>query len=266
MTKLRVSNNHAISHINHAVRCLVLLALAFLSACKAELVAVAPALPLEIISTTSAPPERPERPEQPEQPEQKIVRYQLAPAPLGENLPRQQEAFPFRLLASGSENARVVDRNGNVVRSAPSGGTIFSIKPSPNEKWVLLYFGSAKYTIAPADTFEDMESLPRNPPIDDDVTGFRWFFLDDDHLFGYAQLRSIDTAGKMASEIDSLLPRATLNYVYEIESGALIPVEIDSTLPPVFSVDSVSDGQVKLLTLDDEWIGAKIVQAVVPED
>lgn len=172
----------------------------------------------------------------------------------------------FALLASGTENARIIDQDREVIRSAPSDGTIFSFQTSPDGKYILLNFGSAKYSIASTETLDDLTTLPRLPPIQDDVTGFRWFFLDDAHLFGASQLRSTDTEGRMASEIDSLLPRATLLYIYALEGGTLTPVEIDDTLPSVFSIHDVSGWNVTILTYEDDLLGAKIVRVPAAGD
>lgn len=185
--------------------------------------------------------------------------YRLISAPL-ETATTSGRKLPLSLLAPGSEQARVVDQRRNVVRIAPPDGTIFALEVSPSGEHVLLDFGDAKYSIAAADTLDDLSTLPARPPIDDDVTGFRWFFLDDIFLFGSSALRSTDTEGRMASEIDSLPPRATLLYLYHLESEKLIPVAIDDSLPPVFSIHEVSGWNVTLLTYDsDDLVGATIV-------
>lgn len=189
--------------------------------------------------------------------------YQLVASP---SLEVGKSTSEFTLLAPGSGSARIVDRQGKIVRSAPSEGTIFSLQESPNGEYILLDFGSAKYSVASTRTFSDVATLPKAPPIQDDVTGFRWFLLDDRYLFGASQLRSTDTEGRMASEIDSLLPRATLLYIFDLESEMLTPVEVDDSLPPIFSIHDVAGWNVTLLTYDDELVGARIVRSPAAED
>lgn len=230
---------------------LALIGLALASGCHSGADTFATALPETARTSNSLP----------SQVDQQRFRYRLTSVPLQERTAQNREPAPFTLLAGGSERARIVDRDRNVVRSAPPGGTIFRFQLSPDRERVLLYFGDAKYTIASVDTLSDQLNLPTSPPMDDDVTGFRWFFLDDFHLFGLSQLRSTDTEDRMASEIDSLPPRATLIYVYALESQELLPVEIDDKLPSIFSIDGVSNGQITLLTFDDELLGAKIARA-----
>lgn len=169
---------------------------------------------------------------------------------------------PLRLLASGSENARIVDPDGNVIRSADSGGTIFSFVWSPNRQWILLYFGGAKYSVASAASIKDITRPPRRPEDYDDATGISWFVLDDDLLLAQADLPSLETEGLTASEEGGLPPRDTLIYVYSISANVMMPVEVDSHFPIPFSIFDVLDGRITLLIYsDDEQVGAKIVRS-----
>lgn len=255
MTQLCVLNNNAIFHINRALRCLALLGVVFVSACTSESVAVA-ASPPEAIYTTSS---------SPAQSEQRTVRYQLTPAPLNETSPRQRGAPPFRLLAPFSERARIVDMDGNEIRRATDGGSIGRLDMSPNQQWALLYFGSAKYSVASTESLEDIVRPPIRPDGFDDATGFSWFILDDDHLIGQADLPSLETEGLTASEKESLPPRDTLIYVYTISSGTMTPVEIDDTLPRPFHITEASEGYVTLLPFFDLGkLGAKILRIPGP--
>lgn len=191
--------------------------------------------------------------------------YRLAPAPLKEMERQGRDPPPITLLAAGTENARIADSDRNILRTAEPGGTIFRIQLAPNHERVLLYYGGAKYTVASVDTLENILTLPGKPNASDDVTGFGWNWLDDNHLLGYAHLRSTEVEGKMASEIDALPPRATLLYVYSLIDGAMSPVEIDGTLPQTFSIHEVSGWNVTLLTLDDSrLLGAAIEQTPTP--
>ena len=170
----------------------------------------------------------------------------------------------FRLLASGSANARIVDESRNVLMSAPSEGTIFSIRMSPNQEQVLIYYGDAAYRIFSADSLTAIASLPVDPPGQEDATGFGWLWLDDDHLLGSADLPSTDTEGKTAAEIEGTPPRATLLYVYRLADGALTPVQLDPALPRAFMVYETSGWNVTLLSHDDELVGAKIEEVPIP--
>lgn len=165
------------------------------------------------------------------------------------------------LLASGSENARIVDQDREVVRSAPPGGTIFSLQVSPKGEYVLLSFGSSKYAVVTATALEDLTSPPKRPPSHDDATGFSWRFLDDDHLLGLASLPSTDTRGKTMAEIEGLSPRAVLPYIYAWKTGQLMPVEIDESLPAIFFIYDASGWNVTLLTYDDDLVGARIIRS-----
>lgn len=177
--------------------------------------------------------------------------YKLIPGKLAEENAVPQDPVPIRLLGRGT-TSRIVDRDGNVVRDGRTGNSISNLLLSPNRTLALIYFGDATYTVASVDTLDDIASLPQYPPVDDDVTGFRWFFLDDAHLLGAAQLRSTDIEGRMASEIDSLPPRATLLYVYSLGNETMTPVEIDTTLPKIFSIHDVSGWSMSLLTLGED--------------
>lgn len=184
-----------------------------------------------------------------------------APAP-----PIPKRKTEFSLLASGSENARIVDQDREVIRSAPPSGTIFSLQVSPQGEHILLSFGSSKYAVVTARTLEDLTSPPKRPPSHDDATGFSWRFLDDNHLLGLASLPSTDTEGKTMAEIESLPPRAVLPHIYAWETGQLTPVEIDESLPPIFFIHDASGWNVTILTYEDELLGAKIVRATAVED
>lgn len=187
--------------------------------------------------------------------------YQLVPGALREtSTPRPP--LTLRLLAPGSGQARIVDSDGNVLRAAPHGASIFSADVSPGGKHVLLYFGDARYTIASPDSLEDLLTLPDSPDGYPAATGFTWRLLGDEHLLGEAELPSTHTAGKTASEIDALSPSATLLYLYDIEGRTLTQVEIDERLPPNFLIHDVSGWNVTLLPFElDEPVGAMIVRS-----
>lgn len=203
----------------------------------------------------------------PAQPEKQVVHYRLVAVPLVEPPPQTQkrEPPPFRLLAPYSGRARIVDREGNEIRRAPDGASIGNMRFSPNRQWVLLYFGDAEYSIASAETLDDIVQPPVRPDAPADATGFSWLILDDDRLIGQADLPSLEpTEGLTASEADGLPPRDTLVYIYTIATGAMTPVEIDDSVPRPFGISTDSYGNLvisPLLGLDA--LGMKILQ--IPE-
>lgn len=172
----------------------------------------------------------------------------------------------LRLLAAGSEKARVVDNDRNVLLAAPPGGTIFSMHLSPDGEQILIHYGDAKYQIVSADALDPVASLPIKPPGPHDATGFSWRFLDGDYLLGSASAPSTDTAGKTMAQVESLLPRAVLLYVYSWKTGQLSPVEVDDSLPAIFFVYNVSGWNLTLLTYDDDLVGARIVRSPAAGD
>lgn len=250
MTPLNSQSDFCIRRI---FSCLALVGLAFISGCTSgtDTFAYAPK-ETEGASDSST-----------SQLNKKAFHYRLTTAPSAGIGRRAATPAPIALRGRGTAG-RIVSRQGNTVMTASQHGSIYGLDLSPNHNYGLVYFGDATYKIINSDTLEDIASPPQYPPTDDDVTGFRWFFLDDTSLFGLSQLRSTDTEGRMASEIDSLLPRATLAYVYVLKSETLMPVEIDDTLPSIFSIDGVSNGQITLLTYDDERIGATIIRTPDP--
>lgn len=172
----------------------------------------------------------------------------------------------FRLLASGSEKARIVDQDRKVLMTAPPNGTIFNIQMSSNQEQILIYYGDAKYQVFSADALDPVTFLPVKPPGQNDATGFSWHFLDDDHFLGSASLPSKDTAGKTMAEIEGLSPRAVLLYVYALRTGRLSSVEVDESLPAIFFIYDTSGRNVTLLTYDDDLVGAQIVRTTAVED
>lgn len=248
---MTLSKFAGVSCISRVLSFLACLGLVFAPGCALRADATTAGLP----GTTNASLSLPSRPDRQE------FRYRLAPAPLREAPTQQRDPPPFRLLAPFSERARIVDKDGNVIRLAAGDGSIGRLEVSPDQQWVLLYFGDSKYSVASAESLEDMVRLPVQPDGFDDATGFRWVILDDGHLLGQADLPALETEGLTASEKESLLPRGTLIYVYAISSKAMTPVEVDGTLPLVFNIIEASDGNVTLLTLSsDERVGAKIVR------
>lgn len=253
MTQFRVLNSTAIFSINHALRCLALFGAVLISACTSGTAAVAVSSPGATYVTLSSP----------DRPARHKFRYRLVPAPHHE-IPFLQKKLPFRLLAPFSERARIVDMDGNEIRRSINGGSIGGLKMSPNQQWVLLYFGGAKYAVASAATLEDIVRPPIQPDGFEDATGFSWLILDDDHLIGQADLPSLDTKGLTASEKESLPPRDTLIYVFTISSGTMTPVGIDESLPRPFHITEAFEGYVTLLPFFDLGeLGAKILR--IPE-
>ncbi|WP_313173023.1 hypothetical protein [Stenotrophomonas sp.] len=252
MNQLRLLRNNAILHRIRVLRCLILLGTVLVSGCTSEAVAVA-ASSME------------EKPARLASSDQRVARYMLTPIPVSEAPSRPLGKFPFMLVGSGSESARIVDQNRKTIRSAPAGGTIFSFKVSPNRKWVLIYFGEGEYAVASAESFEDIARPPERPDGFEDATGFSWFILDDDHLIGQADLPSLDPGvGMTLSEKDSLPPRDTLIYIYTISSGTTTRAEIDGTLPRPLNISENSEGRLFVVNFYDlEKFGAKIIQ--IPE-
>ncbi|WP_313495540.1 hypothetical protein [Stenotrophomonas sp.] len=248
MKQLCLLRNNALPHSSRVLSCLILFAAVFTTGCTSEAVAVA--------ASTAAPPPPAE---------QRAVRYLLTTVPVHEAAQRQLGKLPIMLVGSGSESARIIDQNRDVIRSAPLGGTIFSFAVSPDQKWALLYFGDAEYAIASTESFEDVARPPIQPVGFEDATGILWFILDDDHLIGQADLPSLDPGeGMTLSEKDSLPPRDTLVYIYTLSSGATTRVEIDGTLPRPFNIYEGSEGRILISDFSDlEEFGAKIIK--IPE-
>ena len=253
MSQLRLLRKNALFHSSRVLLCLILFAAVLVTGCKSEAVAVSSTeeKPVTLSSIVS--------------PDQRVVRYMLTPMPVGEAPSRAVDKFPFMLVGSGSEGARIIDQNRQTIRSAPVGGTIFSFRISKNKKWVLIHCGDAGYAIASAETFEDIARPPIRPDGFEDATWFRWLILDDDHLIGQADLPSLDPGvGMTLSEKDSLPPRDTLIYIYTISSGTTTRAEIDGKLPRPLRISEDTEGRLLILSFDDlEKFGAKIIQ--IPE-
>ena len=109
MNQLRLLRNNAILHRIRVLRCLILLGTVFVSGCTSEAVAVA-ASSME------------EKPARLASSDQRVARYMLTPIPVSEAPSRPLGRFPFMLVGSGSESARIIDQNRKTIRSAPAGG------------------------------------------------------------------------------------------------------------------------------------------------
>ena len=253
MSQLRLLGNNALFHSSRVLSCLILFAAVLMTGCTSEAVAVAASTAEPQLKTSPSPTE------------QRAVRYLLATVPVEEASPLQLGKLPVILVRSGSESARIIDKSRDVIRTAPLGGTIFSFEVSPDQKWVLLYFGGGKYAIASAESFEDIAKPPKYPDGFDDATVFDWIILDDDHLIGQADLPSLDTGeGMTLSEKDSLPPRDTLLYIYTVSSGTTTRAEIDGTLPRPFNISKGPEGRILVSDFSDlKVFGAKIIQ--IPE-
>lgn len=189
--------------------------------------------------------------------------FRMIPGALEErNSAAQNHDAPLELLGRGT-SARIIDREGNILKSATTDGSIYGLRMSPSTDLALIYYGDATYTVAPFDDLDATRALPVAPP-DPNATGFGWLWLDDDHLLGSADLPSTDTEGKTAAEIEGTPPRATLLYVYRLADGALTPVQLDPALPRAFMVYETSGWNVTLLSHDDELVGAKIEEVPIP--
>ncbi len=207
---------------------LILVAALLVSACTSELAAAGSA---------------------PAPPQDQAVRYRLVAVPLEEASPptRKREPLPFRLRAPGSAQARLVDLNDELVRSAPADGTIYGFRTSPNRQWVLLDLSNAEYLVASVDGLKDITRPPKQPDAPADATVIEWRILDDDRLIGYAELPSLEpTQGLTASEVEGLTPRGTLVYIYTIATGAMTPVEIDDSVPQPFIISDDSRGNLAI--------------------
>lgn len=250
MTQLRCVHFHSIASDRRRLHCLTLLGTSLLAACALQSAGLAADGPISAHAVTPSDVLSPQR----------VDRYTLRPEALDHTLRRPQESTPFRLLARGSERARIVNKRDEVVRTAAPGGTIFNIKSSPTGQWFLLYAGDAEYSVVSSRTLVDIARPPVHPDAPEDANGFGWFILDDDHLIGQADLPSLDTEGLTAAEVESLPPRDTLIYLYTISSNTMTPVEIDDTLSRPFHITGVSDGQIELLHyVTSEIFGARVV-------
>ncbi|MDH5822481.1 hypothetical protein QFW77_05685 [Luteimonas sp. RD2P54] len=187
-------------------------------------------------------------------------RYRLAPAPHDEEAIRDKSTPPPLVLRGRGTAGKIVNRQGETVMDAAKSGSIYGLELSPSRDKALVYFGDANYTVLDTDTLEEVADPPAKPPRYQDATGFSWWFLDDGRLIGQADLPSTDTAGKTAADIESLLPRSTLIYVYEFESDSLASVEIDGQLPSIFSIHEILGEKIILLTPDTELLHAALVR------
>lgn len=184
--------------------------------------------------------------------------YRLVADDLGEaSASHPSNPAPLKLLGRGTQS-RIVNAKGEVLKAADADGAIYGLELSPNRRFALIYYGSAKYSVSPSDDLSSSLSLPKVPPQRSDATGFAWHWLDDGHLLGNSDLPSTDTEGRTASEIDSLPPRESLLYVYRLVDEKLAPVQIDEALPEAFWVYQTTGWNIVLLSADDEMIGARL--------
>ncbi len=110
MSQLCPLRNRAIFHRNRVVRCLILFGMVLVSGCTSEAVAVSSTeeKPITLSSIVSS--------------DQRVVCYMLTPIPVSGVPSRPLGKFPFMLVGSGSESARIIDQNRKTIRSAPAGG------------------------------------------------------------------------------------------------------------------------------------------------
>lgn len=183
-------------------------------------------------------------------------RFQLLQAPMI-SASTSSNSVPLVMRGRGS-TARIIDNKDDIVLSGDR-KPIYGLQLSPGHGRALVYYGDAEYEVFDAYSLESLAIPPSQPEGFEDATGFGWVFLDPHHLLGLASLPSTDTAGKTMAEIEGLPPRATLLYIYNLESGILTPVMIDDALPFTFSIHNVAGWNVTLLTHDSELVGARIV-------
>ncbi len=187
---------------------------------------------------------------------QLAVSYTLQPENLRETSRPVQKSKLFRLLATGSAQARIVNVDGEVVRSSAPRASIQTLEISPDERWLLLKVGNAGYSIVSARSLMDMAKPPMHPEGPEDANNISC----NNHLIGQADLPSLDTEGLTAAEVESLPPRDTLIYLYTISSNTMTPIQVDDTLSRPFHITGVTDGQVELLHyVTSEIFGARIV-------
>lgn len=255
MKRLLHMHRPPVGHTRRTLHYLSLVGAVFLTACTSQSAPIP--VPVAVSAHTA--------PSRQASLEQRPPLYRLRPEALDHIFPRQQKSIPFRLLAQGSDRARIVNQRGDVVRSAVPGGTIFAIEGSPDEKWFLLFTGGPGYLVASAGTLLEVAKPPTRPDGPEGATDIVWRILDNDHLVGQADLPSLDTEGLTAAEVESLPPRDTLIYVYTLSSDTMAPVEIDVAISRPFHIRGVTDGQVELLHyVTDERFGAKIVPIALP--
>lgn len=191
---------------------------------------------------------------------QVAVSYTLQPEKLRETSRPVQKSKLFRLLATGSAQARIVNADGEVVRSSAPRASIQTLQISPDEGWFLVEVGNSGYSVVSAGSLVDMARPPTHPEAPEDATDFEWKILDNNHLIGQADLPSLDTEGLTAAEVESLPLRDTLIYLYTISSNTMTPIQVDDTLSRPFHITGVTDGQVELLHyVTSEIFGARIV-------
>lgn len=191
---------------------------------------------------------------------QVAVSYTLQPEKLRETSRPVQKSKLFRLLATGSAQARIVNVDGEVVRSSAPRASIQTLHISPDEGWFLVEVGNSGYSVVSAGSLVDIARPPTHPEAPEDATDFEWKILDNNHLIGQADLPSLDTEGLTAAEVESLPPRDTLIYLYTISSNTMTPIQVDDTLSRPFHITGVTDGQVELLHyVTSEIFGARIV-------
>ena len=115
---------------SHALRCLSLIH-AVLIACTLPSFAIAATVER---STDMAPPSEARS-------KQVAVSYKLQPEKLRETSRPVQKSKLFRLLATGSAQARIVNIEGEVVRSSAPRASIQTLEISPDERWFLVKVG-----------------------------------------------------------------------------------------------------------------------------
>jgi len=157
-------------------------------------------------------------------------------------------ATPTSTIAFSNAGSHAVLKgtNGQVLWDAASQEKpLYSAKPSPDSRFVVLSFGGGNQSLYRLDPFQLIKQLPPIAPVERGTSFEEWSWIDGKHLVGLSAIEESEDAlkGLTAAEKEANWCEKKLLYVYDIEQETLQQVQTEGIqLPSVFRVNQMLEG------------------------
>lgn len=159
-----------------------------------------------------------------------------------------RKALPFKLLGGGTESARVVDADGNVLFASTAEHGVGGLDVSPSKKRFVVLLGDGKSRVFEPESGLVID-LPSSPAAPNTVGFGSWRWLSDDLLITTSGVLALDEAGKPVSCCEGHNLSSTQMFAFRVSTRALSPVsKPESVKASVFRINRVSsDGHVEIV-------------------
>lgn len=159
---------------------------------------------------------------------------------------------PYRVIAAGAGNARIINAKKEVVAKCAEGETFFDIAVSPSKKKIVAHTGSGRSKVYDFSAMKELE-IPSNPPGENRFAFAEWRWLSEEVLMSFSGKQALDETGKPFTCCAGHTAEESELYIFSMVDQRLTKIELpgDSSVK-VFALGRISNsGYFELLPTAD---------------